>query len=213
MTLVGLVLGGQALHLAGDAFALMPGLGDPFAQFEVLGGGFLAFLVGTLIQLAGFVVPAAAAAASLAGFVGATIAVPMWMHRCFRNLPALGATDSHWSPPMAAGAWFIPFGNLFIPYLVIRQLWAKADGSRVPSWPLPALWWSACIATVGLNLVGHFDADLRGGVQISFGGEGREPFNSFAALAAVVAGSLLVTIILRVTRWQRDRHAVFPRDA
>src|SRR5262245_31372307 len=32
------------------------------------------------------------------GVAGSAIAVPMWMHRCFRNLPALRGTTTRWSP-------------------------------------------------------------------------------------------------------------------
>lgn len=156
-----------------------------------------------------FAGPAIASATSLAGFVGAAIAVPMWMRRCYSNLPALGATELRWSPAMAAGAWFIPFGSLILPYLVARELWAKPGGRSVPSWPLLELWWGAWVATLVLNLVGHIDVSSDG---ITFGAEGRDPFNSLATLAALVAGALLILITRRITRRQRHRYSELLRS-
>ena len=203
VTLVALVIGGQTLSLVGEGLALLPRV----APFALLSGGLLAFLVGVLTTLVDFAGPAIASATSLAGFVGAAIAVPMWMRRCYSNLPALGATELRWSPAMAAGAWFIPCGSLILPYLVARDLWAKPGGRLVPSWPLLELWWGAWVV---LNLVGHIDVSSDG---ITFGAEGRGPFNSLAALGALVAGVLLILITRRITRHQRDRYSELLRSA
>ena len=148
--------------------------------------------------------------ASLAGFVGAAIAVPMWMHRCYRNLPALGATALGWSPAWAVGAWFIPIANLVLPYMVAREVWAKASGSPVRSSSLLGLWWAAAVAAVLINLIGNFHGNFQAGnveTRIALGTGASALFNSLAALASVVAGVLLITIIRRITRRQRERYA------
>lgn len=51
----------------------------------------------------------------------------MWMHRAYRNLKPLGAKGRQYSPGWAVGAWFIPFGNLFIPIRIAKELWTKSD--------------------------------------------------------------------------------------
>jgi hypothetical protein len=43
----------------------------------------------------------------LFGYVAAIVAVPMWSHRVYRNLPALGTQSLGFSPGKAAGGWFI----------------------------------------------------------------------------------------------------------
>lgn len=190
VTLVGLTTAGLALFLLSEGLGLM-------AHGSV---------VDTVVSLAQGI----AFFVSLAGFVGAAIAVPMWMHRCYRNLPALGATALHWSPAWAVGAWFIPVANLVLPYMVARELWAKAGGRVVRSGPLLALWWAACIVTVGINLVGNFHANFQAdNVQttVAPGAGASALFNSLAALSAVTAGGLLITIIQRITRRQRDHCA------
>jgi uncharacterized protein DUF4328 len=195
--LVGLATAGLALFLVGEGLGLMAALIAP----------------GSLLDAAAAVIQPVGGFAALVGFVGAAIAVPMWMHRCYRNLPALGATDVDWSPAWATGAWFIPGANLVIPYMVARELWAKASGPVVRSSPLLSLWWAACIAAVVINIVGNFQGNVQvDQTRTSFGPAGRNPvFDSLAALAAVVAGGLLITIIQRITRRQRDRHAELSR--
>ena len=55
-------------------------------------------------------------------WLGTATAVLMWVHRAYRNLPALGARDMAYSPGWAVGWWFIPFLNLVRPYQVVREI-------------------------------------------------------------------------------------------
>jgi hypothetical protein len=139
-----------------------------------------------------------AAIGSIAGTVGAAIAVPMWMHRTYRNLPSLGATNLRWSPGWAAGSWFIPFVNLVLPYLVTRELWGATDPPR-PAFPLLEAWWVAWIGSaivqIVANQVGRFS--LAGGDVLGIVNDA----------GVLVAGVLLIMIIQAVTRRQRARHA------
>jgi hypothetical protein len=133
----------------------------------------------------------------VAGLVGAVVASAMWMHRAFRNLPALGATNLRWSPAWAAGGWFIPVANLVIPYLVARELW-RATNPPEPRILLEG-WWAAWV--LGLLLfVFNFVISQ---------------FNLIAALVldvpyralVMVAGLLFIAIVRAVTSRQRARHA------
>lgn len=187
--MVGLATAGLAIFLVGDGLALIA--------------------PGSWVETAASVVQALAFLASLVGFIGAAIAVPVWMHRCYRNLPALGAAALGWSPAWAVGAWFIPIANLVLPYMVARELWAKASGSPVQSSSLLGLWWAACIAAVVINLIGNFHGNLQAGnveTRIGLGTGGSALSNTLAAVASMVAGVLL-TIIQRITRRQRDRYS------
>jgi hypothetical protein len=90
---------------------------------------------------------------SLVQYLGGAIAFALWMQRCYRNLPALGEQDPHWSPGWAAGAWFVPVGNLFIPYLIARELWRASGPRDSGQHPLIGCWWMGLLATLALDLV------------------------------------------------------------
>ncbi|MBO0837848.1 MAG: DUF4328 domain-containing protein, partial [Actinobacteria bacterium] len=127
--------------------------------------------------------------------VGAA-AIAVWTYGAYRNLPALGAGGLSWSPGWGAGAWFVPIANLFVPYLVTRQVWlGTAAGQR----SLLLLAWTALLTAGALF-----------GLSIDFGGLG--PFFSeslwmLAELAFAFGAVLFASLIRRVTVRQaaRDR--------
>lgn len=133
--------------------------------------------------------------AYLPGLIGGAIVVPMWMHRAFRNLPALGEQGMRWSPAWAAGGWFIPFANLVIPYQVMRVLWGCFGDER----SLPEQWWAAWIGFLVLRSVGYVVAV----VNQPFG----DVLGALGEAIGIVAGFLLITMIRRITRRERDRRA------
>jgi hypothetical protein len=184
MTLVGLASAGSVLIFIGEALAL-------YVLLASLDGTPFGVAVGAAVLVALFVY--------FAGIVGAAIAVPMWMHRAFRNLPALGAAPTGWSPAWAAGGWFIPLANLVIPYLVARELWRRAHLDPERPGPLVHLWWAAWIGAYVLgvagNVAGRFDVvagDVVGMVN---------------DVATITAGVLLIVFIRQVSRRQRTRYA------
>jgi hypothetical protein len=183
VTLVGVAIAGMVLLLLEQGSLLAVYLTD----FQ-----------GSALDQANGLLAAAAFFVYWAGLVGGAIAVPMWMHRCVRNLPALGATRTGWSPAWAVWGWFIPFANLAIPYLVVRELWRQVHLDARPAFPLVGVWWALwVVGQVGLLVTGTvLSATLAGfvvGIAID--------------LATVAAGVLLIVIIRQVTRRQRARYA------
>jgi hypothetical protein len=180
VALVALASAGAILFFIGEALDLAAALtATPGSGVEVAGA--VVVLLGEIV----FVV----------GLVGAAVAVPMWMHRAYRNLPALGEQGMRWSPAWAAGAWFIPFANFVIPYRVMRELWSSfGDGQT-----LPQRWWTAWIGAYVLQVASN---------QLS---RFNRPLGDVAGIlndvATVIAGYLLITMIRRATRRQRDRYA------
>lgn len=84
----------------------------------------------------------------LALFVAATVFWLMWVHRTYRNLPALGAEGLKYSPGWAVGYYFIPILNLVRPYQIMSETWRASDsrhagGTSWKSLAAPALlgWW------------------------------------------------------------------------
>jgi hypothetical protein len=88
--------------------------------------------------------------AYLVAYVVAVVFWCMWMHRTYRNLPALGAAGLRWTPGWVVGYWFIPVLNLFRPYQVMSETWRASDPlyTAATDWKAlsaPALlvsWWA-----------------------------------------------------------------------
>jgi hypothetical protein len=127
------------------------------------------------------------------GLLGAALAVPMWMHRCYRNLPALGSRG-HFSPAWAAGCWFIPIANLVLPYVAVRDVWAASRPGERWNAALVAGWWIAWLAAWAL-MIAHGRLPWRGYVELMSAG----------LMAA--AGALFICIVHLITRGQRRRAA------
>jgi Domain of unknown function (DUF4328) len=80
------------------------------------------------------------------------VAFLMWTHRAHRNLPSLDATELEFTPPGAAGWYFVPFLNLFKPYQAMREIYnasvpsdSHEGGSEWRRRNAPALvktWWA-----------------------------------------------------------------------
>jgi hypothetical protein len=69
----------------------------------------------------------------------------VWFARVYRWLRAARGGTSY-STGLAIGGWFIPIGNLVLPFLGLNDAWKRAHGS---STPLVLLWWvTYLIATV-----------------------------------------------------------------
>jgi Domain of unknown function (DUF4328) len=182
-TLVGVAVGATGLLLLAQSLVIV-------IVLTSFGGSALGSVASLLGTVAFFL--------SWASLVGGAIAVPMWMHRCFRNLPALSATPRGWSPAWAVWGWFIPLANLVIPYLVARELWRQVhlDGRS----PLPAVgvWWAAWV----LALIGQVvNGTVLAATLVGFVG------TMVADVVTVAAGVLLIVIIRQVTRRQRMRYA------
>jgi hypothetical protein len=178
VALVGLAMAGSVLFFVGEGLDLIAALAAPGSGIEV--AGLVVLVLGLIVFLA--------------GLTGAAIAVPMWMHRAFRNLPALGEQGLRWSPAWAAGGWFIPFANFVIPYRVIRELWSSSGDGQ----PLPQRYWAAWIGAYALQLLSN--------QFMRFSRPLGDVFGILNDVALVLAGYLLITIIRRATRRQRDRH-------
>ncbi len=187
VTLVGVAGAGAALLFVGEGFDLLGALVGQVAAIDTASVVFL--IVG------GF--------AYLAGLVGGAIAVPMWMHRAFRNLPALGAQRLSWSPGWAAGGWFIPLANFVIPFLVMRELSAHAGGQQERPWPLMPVWWGMWLGASALQVASNLAAGFNRAVSDALG--------MLNDAALVAAGGLAILLIQILTRRQRARYAELHR--
>jgi hypothetical protein len=85
----------------------------------------------------------------------------MWVHRTYRNLPALGAEGLKYSPGWAVGYYFIPVFNLFRPFQVMRETSRASDprhdgGTAWRTLAAPGLlswWWALHLLSLAVALV------------------------------------------------------------
>ncbi|GGY08303.1 DUF4328 domain-containing protein [Streptomyces anandii] len=109
----------------------------------------------------------------------------------------------------AIGAWFVPVGNLWLPYRVASEMWhASAQSTSDGSWrtvskaPVNA-WWALVIASVAVGRVGSAATDaattlagLRHAVALTALGD----------LLNAVAAVLAIVFVRRLTRMQQAPH-------
>ena len=81
-------------------------------------------------------------AASILAPVAAAIAFLMWIYRITKNVPALTGGSARWSAGWAVGFWFIPVAFLFMPLLVVRDLYRRLADDMSRGW-MVVLWWLA----------------------------------------------------------------------
>jgi hypothetical protein len=134
----------------------------------------------------------------LLAYVAAAVAVPMWCHRVYRNLPALGAQSLKFSPSWAAGAWFVPVLNIWRPYEVLREVWQNSR-PKGESWILLKIYWAAW-------MIGNWVAI--GTVTGSTNNIGSDAVNLFSKLVDIAAGVFAILVVLRVTRGQLTKVAL-----
>lgn len=127
------------------------------------------------------------------GLLLASIAVPMWAHRAYRNLPALGRRG-HLSPGWAAAVWLIPIVNLALPWLVLHDLWMASNGPVGRRLPLPAMWAAAWLLAAALLVAAGSGSSRLAGVA-----------TLLQPLALALAGLLLVLTIRSITRAQESK--------
>lgn len=84
--------------------------------------------------------------------LGTAVLFIIWFHRTYGNAEIFNPGAVTRSRGWAIGAWFIPIGNLFIPYKMAKEMWAaslqlRQDGSywSVSQAPVTA-WWLLWVA-------------------------------------------------------------------
>jgi hypothetical protein len=83
----------------------------------------------------------------------------VWQHRGHANLRARGVQNLRFTPGWAVGWWFVPFANLVMPYLTMRELWdhagrtGTAEGRVATRRPLVG-WWFTELASLLVILGG-----------------------------------------------------------
>jgi hypothetical protein len=157
----------------------------------------------------------------------ALLAFMLWVYRTNRNAWALGVEGMKHSPGWSVGWFFVPVMGLFMPYLVIKELWKASDSSLGREWrsaavsPALGLWWTCCV----VNAIIHYSpASVAFGkwnlVDIPRLGEDwlramREFFcgRVVADTAEIVVAVLTVVVVVSITVLQERQHGAINPSA
>ncbi len=102
----------------------------------------------------GMVVLADSLAASIAGLCG-IVFFCMWVHRACFAARAIAPGQVRHSPAWAVGSYFVPFINLVLPFLIMKQIWKAAHApEEKPATPV-SIWWTTYLATKLISNVGY----------------------------------------------------------
>ncbi|MFI1533213.1 DUF4328 domain-containing protein [Streptomyces anandii] len=132
-----------------------------------------------------------------------------WFYRARVNAEYFAQDVCTMARGWAIGAWFVPIGNLWLPYRVASEMWqASAQSTSDGSWrtvskaPVNA-WWALVIASVVVGRVGSAATDaattlagLRHAVALTALGD----------LLNAVAAVLAIVFVRRLTRMQQASH-------
>jgi hypothetical protein len=145
--------------------------------------------------------------AALLFMIPSVVMFLMWLFAAYRNLSLVGSKDADDTPGWAVGYFFIPFLNLYKPYVIVKELSLRSadgnvpvsreEGERGPA--LVAIWWiaflfSGIVSEIGvLASAGNKGLDrLEWATQMLVAGNGRR----------VLAGGLVIAVILSIDRKQ-----------
>jgi hypothetical protein len=131
------------------------------------------------------------------------VAFCMWIHRVYRNLPALGAGGLRFSPRNAVGGWFVPILNWWYPYKVVREVWQQSAPAG-QGWALLKVWWA-------LWLLANYVATL----VYRLGGS-NDVLDAITNAIVVAAAISAILVVRRISTWQEEkagRDAIQDRQA
>ncbi len=83
-----------------------------------------------------------------------------WFRRAYFNLHLLDGVRLSRTEGWAAGAWFVPFINLYLPFFIFREIWMQTQ-RNIPEKIAPVspgilwVWWAGLLASYyGVNILG-----------------------------------------------------------
>ncbi|MEU8437241.1 DUF4328 domain-containing protein [Streptomyces sp. NPDC029216] len=132
----------------------------------------------------------------------------IWFHRVRTNGQVFRPDGFSQSSGWAIGSWFVPVGNLYLPYRIAKQIWRAAvqpapDGSsrRVSTAPVTAWWlvWTASTLCDTIVEQLYKRVDTPEGLAVASG------FSAFAGLCTAAAAVLAILFVRKLTALQHAR--------
>ncbi|MGZ2357838.1 DUF4328 domain-containing protein [Streptomyces sp. 372A] len=149
-------------------------------------------------------------------FLATAVVFLVWLRRVRINAEVLDPYAHTMRPGWAIGGWFVPLGNLWLPYRVAKGVWAASApvdtlGGRttVPRGPLNA-WWAVFVADQLVSRgTGRLYADAETGEEIVRGLDLVAATDALDLAAAVLA----ILFVRRLTAMQSARVHLGPFPA
>ncbi|MEZ5136686.1 MAG: DUF4328 domain-containing protein [Acidimicrobiales bacterium] len=117
------------------------------------------------------------------GVVAVLLVAVGWTNRAYRNLEALGTGPSRIAPDLVAAAWFVPFVNLAVPVMALRDIWRGSD----PRLPFRSDAWRSTKVTVPITE--SWIMSLVGGVAVAVGWWGISPASTWTSSGQLLIGA------------------------
>ncbi|MGW7565632.1 protein kinase domain-containing protein [Streptomyces tendae] len=153
------------------------------------------------LQVTGFV----AEGLSLLVLLAAATVWACWFHRMRQNAESFAPGRVRYRPGLAAGSWFIPVVNLFLPKQIANDIWTATTGRPAGAgrW-LMHTWWWLWVAHLATELSAYQSWDERK----TAAGARETVLNALSGdVVAVVSTVFAVLFVSRLTRLQGDRAA------
>lgn len=154
----------------------------------------------------------------IAALIASIIAFLRWFRRAYWNLHVLHPMVPRWSEGWAAGAWFVPFLNLWRPFQIMKEIWTGMHGaapmhsSRAENTAPLGIWWASWLVSGFVTNAGtriRMRADTLSDFLIAI------PLDIVGSAISVVSLLLLLQIIRRVAAAEKDAYdnAAAPSDS
>ncbi|GAA4015685.1 hypothetical protein GCM10022384_68900 [Streptomyces marokkonensis] len=129
-----------------------------------------------------------------------------WFRHTWLNADAIAPGRIRYGPGLAAGAWFIPVANFYLPKQIANDIWTATTGrpKGAGRWLLHTWWWF---------WLAHFVMFMNDSVQVwneddSIEGAKETILNSHSAnVVGIVSAVFAVILVSRLTTLQRARTA------
>jgi len=177
---------GASAYLSRRSFVLrVPSSGDPYLTEPLAGFGSGWF---ALLQI-----PSLLSQATIVVWL-------IWQHQATANLWARGHTGLRITPGWAVGWWFVPFANLGMPLVAMRELDRRSSADGVPrkASPLLGWWWAAWLTSSLVPVIGIFGAVFPKVVEWAGAIDEHATTVDFTPLTRVVAPWLVATGALQL---------------
>lgn len=154
--------------------------------------------------------------------LAALILLLTWLYRISRNTWSLGTEGMQYTPGWSVGWFFVPVASLVVPYHVFSELWKANSPSATGQWrqaavsPVLGVWWGACVASAVIHysplqvvlgkerltrLLLHENTVWLSHLWEFFWGR------LLVDIVGITASVLTVIVVIRLTGFQRCRHA------
>jgi hypothetical protein len=156
------------------------------------------------------------ATVSIVPFLVAGVLAIIWLYRARTNLDSWGGVEPGMSAGWAIGGWFIPLGNLVIPFRVTAHV-ARASLRLIGTPVMVVVWWIAYVLNQCSSVVlARLDQDSFGGLPLELGSKASYQayvdyyrtelgHNAVGVALVILSGVLFCLIVRRISAAQHER--------